>query len=399
MPTNFALHRRAQDCIAQSYLTNSKRPESLVKGVYPTHVRRGQGCYLWDHEGRKYLDFICGLGTNILGYGNATVNQAIADQLAHGYSHSLATHLELETAEKVKELFPFVEAVKFLKSGSEACSAAIRIARAKTEKMLVLSEGYHGWHDEFVSLTPPAVGVPGRGFMAKAEGSLGPNVAAIIVEPFITDTSRERIEWLKQLREDCTKHGVMLIFDEVITGFRTPKFSVAEYLGIRPDIIVLGKAIANGMPLAAVGGKYDVMNCGEYFISSTYAGETLSLAAAKATMTLLQTKFDINWLWEKGQVFLDNFNAIWPDKLRIEGYPSRGAFKGDDTVKALFMQEACKAGMLFGPSWFYNFALAEEAPTALGIIKSIMIKIKNGEVKLEGEMPKSPFAQKVREQS
>lgn len=395
---NWEHHRRAQDCIAQSYLTNSKRPEALVKGVFPTHIKRGQGAFLWDHQGKKYLDFICGLGTNLIGYGHSKVNAAISAQLAHGYSHSLATHLELEAAEKLKELFPFVDAVKWTKTGSDACSAAVRIARAKTGRNVVLSEGYHGTDDQFVALTPPAIGIPPRDWV----GVLDLNhdldcIAAIIIEPVITDASPERLAWLQMIRELCTKRGVMLIFDEIITGFRFPKYSVASYCGVTPDLICLGKAIAGGMPLACVGGKYDVMNCGEYFISSTYAGETLSLAAAKEVMTLLQTTYDITWLWANGKSFQDEFNSLWPEQLTIEGYPSRGTFKGDPMVKALFWQEACKAGMLFGPSWWMSFPLAEESKNAMVSIRAIMQRIKRGEVKLEGELPQAPFAQKARE--
>jgi glutamate-1-semialdehyde 2,1-aminomutase len=400
----FYWHRRAQGCIGQSYLTNSKRPESLVKGVFPTHVARGQGCYLWDHNGKKYLDFICGLGTNILGYGHERINQAITTELRHGYSHSLATHHEIEAAEKIKELFPFIDAVKFLKSGSEACSAAVRIARAATGRDIVLSEGYHGWHDDFVSLSPPATGVPREPFWTRAIDKLGVHpldsrVAAVIVEPVITDYSRDRIEWLKQLRADCTKHGALLIFDEVITGFRFPKYSVASWCGITPDLIVLGKALANGMPLAAVGGKFPVMNCGEYFVSSSYAGETLSLVAAKATMTLLQTKYELPWLWKQGQTFLDEFNAMWPGNLWIEGYPTRGVLKGEPLTRALFQQECAKAGILIGPSPFFNFPLADEWKDAMHAMNGIVMRLKCGQVQLEGELPKSPFAQRVREEA
>jgi glutamate-1-semialdehyde aminotransferase len=129
------MHRRAQRCIAQAALTNSKRPETFVKGIYPTHVKRGQGCWLWDHKGNRYLDFVCGLGTNILGYAHTQVNQAISEQMAFGASLSLSTHVELEAAEKLKEMFPFVDAVKWLKTGNEATLAALRIARAYKQKL------------------------------------------------------------------------------------------------------------------------------------------------------------------------------------------------------------------------------------------------------------------------
>jgi len=399
----FTLHRRAQNCIAQNYLTNSKRPETFVKGVYPSHIKRGHGCWLWDHNDKKYLDFICGLGTNIIGYGHTQVNTAIAEQLNYGYSHSFGTHHEIELAEYMKGLFPFVDCWKFSKTGSEACNAAIKIARAATGRSLILSEGYHGHGDDFISLTEPALGVPKspgfvRAIRALEVDTIHPGVAAVIVEPVITDWSNERRAWLQNLRDVCTKNEVLLIFDEVINGFRFPKFCVSNYWGITPDLLILGKAMANGMPLAAVGGKFSVMNKAEYFISSTYAGETLSLVAAKKTMELLQSKFDINTLWKQGQAFIDDFNTVCPELVRIEGYPTRGVFVGDATSKALFMQEACLAGMLFGPSWFFNYGLADEASNALSAIKAILGRIKRGEVKLKGELPKSPFAQKVRGQ-
>jgi glutamate-1-semialdehyde 2,1-aminomutase len=409
MKDPFLYHRRAQDCIAQGYLTNSKRPSCHVAGVYPTHVKSGHGCWLWGMDGKKYTDFICGLGTNLLGYGNARVAHAINTQLVHGYCHSFATYHELEAAEKLKEMFPFVDAVKFLKTGSEACSAAVRIARAVTDRDVVLSEGYHGWHDGFVSLTKPALGVPHsyqlldwkhiyRLDEAKSWGDYEwSKVAAVIVEPVITDHSPERRKWLQELREKCTRHGALLIFDEVITGFRWPKYSVSNYWDITPDLIVLGKALGGGMPLAAVGGKYAVMNGAEYFVSSTYAGETLSLTAAKTLMTLLQTKYDLNQLWEQGERFLAQFNALWPEGVRIEGYPTRGVFKGDATLKALFFQECCKAGLIFGPSWFFSFPLAEETHGVLDTCRDVLTRIRLGQVKLEGDMPQSAFSQKVRE--
>jgi len=392
-------HRRAQDCIAQSYLTNSKRPEALVKGVYPTHVQSGQGCFLWDHSGKKYLDFVTALGTNLVGYAHPKVNAAIIAQMGSGASHSLGTHVEIDAAEKLKELFPFVDAVKWTKTGSDACSAAIRIARAKTGRTQVYSDGYHGTHDSFVSLSQPAIGVPLGLHTYKLGDRLIDNaVAAVIVEPIITDTSVDRIAWLRQLREDCTKHGVMLIFDEIITGFRFPSYSVSAHYGITPDLICLGKAIASGMPLACVAGKYDVMNCAEYFWSSTYAGETLSLAAAIATMKLLQTEYSTAWLWSNGEQFLKDFNDVYPEKIWLEGYPSRSAFKGDELTRALFFQECCRAGILVGPSFWMNYPLIEEAKNALVAMTAILGRIKRGEVELLGEMPTSPFAQKMREQ-
>lgn len=391
---------RSKQCIAHSALTNSKRPSCFVAGVYPTHLQSGQGAIVTDPDGNKYLDFITGLGCSILGYANAEVNQAIISRLEKGATLSLGTPLEVECAEKIKELFPWTDQVRFLKTGSDACSAAIKIARAKTGQSIILSDGYHGWDDPFMSLTQPAIGVPPDVNMSKLRAEYEDmdlwNVAAVIIEPIVTDWSIERLNWLRKLRADCTRLGVLLIFDEIITGFRWPKFSVSNYYGIEPDILCLGKAIANGLPLSVVAGKKAVMECEDYFISSTFAGETLSLASALKTMTLLQTKHSLNELWIQGEAFLKRFNSFAPDQIRIAGYPTRGAFEGDQYFKALFWQESCRAGLLFGPSWFFNFSHIEHAEIVLSTCADIINRIKTGHVTLNGSMPKIPMAQQIR---
>ncbi len=389
---------RSRACIAQGALTNSKRPETFVEGVYPTHVTHGEGAYVYDVDGRKYFDFICGLGSNLFGYDDYYVGS----NHTRG-SYSLGSTLEVMVAERLKELFPFVDKMKFLKTGTEACNAAIRIARAWTGRDLIISEGYHGWGDTFISLDAPAAGIPNSDQrivkLDEATPYAWETAAAVIVEPVMIDYSPTRRQWLEAIREKCTKHGVMLIFDEVITGFRFPKFSVARHWSITPDLICLGKAFANGLPLSVVAGKAAVMDNPAYFVSSTFAGDMASLAAARMVMSLLATEnCSMNELWNKGQDWLDRFNEIWPEKIWLEGYPTRAAFKGDDMVKALFWQEAVRAGILFGPSWFFNFPMAQmDLSVQLQSLKEILCKIKNGQVKLEGKMPVPPKAQMMRD--
>lgn len=391
------LFNRSEQAIAHGALTNSKRAQCFVKGVYPTHLREGKGCYVWDTLGNRYIDFICGLGSSILGYANEEVNGAMMAQLRRGSTFSLGTELEVLVAEKVKELFPFIEKVRILKTGTDACNAALRIARTKTGRGSVISNGYHGWGDEFTSLTPPAHGVVGSYKIAK-EGEINSDTAALIVEPVITDATPERVNTLREMRKECTRTGAMLIFDEIITGMRFPKFGVSNYFGIEPDILCLGKAIANGMPVSIIAGKTDVMECDDYFVSSTFAGETVSLAAALKTMGLLQTKFKLEYLWQEGKKFQDRFNSIAPELISIEGYPTRGVFKGEMFHKALFWQEACKAGLLFGPSFFFNFSHIDVADQVISSCEGILRRIKTGSVVLEGELPQVPYAQKTREQ-
>lgn len=394
------LYQRSKLSIAQGALTNSKNPSSFVFGVYPTHVHHGQKAQLVLEGGARYIDYICGLGANLFGYGNEKIADAVRHVLYQGWSHSLPTHHEVEASEALKTLFPWVETFKFVKTGTDACSAALRIARNATGRSLVLSEGYHGWSDGFVSLTKPACGVPDQTGIAKLERleQIDESVAAVIVEPVITDWSIERRRWLEGLREVCSKSGALLIFDEIITGFRFQKHSVAKAFGIEPDLICLGKSIANGLPLSAVGGKYKVMDDPKYFVSSTFAGEILSLVACKAVIDLIKkdTKYDVELLWNLGKRFLDRFNEI-SDRVKIEGYPSRGVFVGDPLDVALFHQEAAKARILFCKSWFFNWDLAEHTDVVINTCSDILGRIHRGEVQLEGELPQSPFSMKVRE--
>lgn len=388
---------RAHNAIAQGALTNSKRPESFIEGIYPTHAKKGIGPYLYCGD-KKYLDYICGLGVNLLGYGNDAIAEDIFEQYLYGSCLSLSSELEIEVAEKLKSIFLWPDLWKFLKTGSDACSAAIKIARSYTKRDLVLSQSYHGWNDDFVSLTYPALGVPKRDFIKSFDLNLIPEAACVIIEPVETEFNEERREFLKALRSECSKYGTILIFDEIITGFRFKNHSVSRYYGIEPDLIVLGKALGGGLPLSAVGGKKEVMNCGDYFISGTFFGEQVSLRACLTFLNLMtkdHSKYSVNTLWEKGKLFYDKFNKLSPE-VRLVGYPSRGVFQGDALTKALFFQEACKAGILFGPSWFLNFAMFDYMDITLKTCEDIFRNIKNGRVRLEGNMPVTPFAQKMR---
>jgi glutamate-1-semialdehyde 2,1-aminomutase len=384
--TDWTLHKMAQSCIAQSYLTNSKRPECFVKGVYPTHMLRGKGCYLWDKQNKKYIDFITGLGTNLLGYANEKItNAVVVDALHQGNLFSLASEQELKTAEKLKEVFPWVDCWKFLKTGGEACGAAIKIALKATpnNKHEIITQGYHGWREKDENYIQDIF-------------YLGEDTAAVIIEPIISDASEDRIKWLREVREKCTNYGVLLIFDEVVTGFRFPGFSASKYYGIEPDLIVIGKAMANGYSLAAVGGKYAVMNQ-DYFVSSTYSSSMDALVACEQVVTLLQKEYRLEDLWIKGGKFMENFNKLWPEKIKIEGYPTRGVFKGDPEIVALFFQEACYGGILLGPSFFFNFPLMEVSDMVLNTFADIIQRLRLGMVKLNGEAPKPAVAAKMRE--
>lgn len=396
---------RAELAIAQGALTNSKRPSCFPEN-YKSHFKRGHSAYMYTADNTHFVDFICGLGSCLFGHANTVINDAICKQVNNGLLLSMGSELEVEAAERAKELWPYIDRLRFLKTGSDACNAAIRIARTYTGKPLVLSQGYHGNGDEFVSLTPPHFGVDVNYRMAKLEEYEADgdflfktiNLAAVIVEPIETDSSSKRIEWLHKLRDACTKAGAVLIFDEVITGMRYPKLSVANYYNIKPDITCFGKAIAGGLPLSIVGGKEEIMNAGEWFYSSTFAGEMTALAAFMAAANLVTSgKYEVEDLIKRSTWFCDAFNEIFDGKLKIEGYGTRGVLVGEDEIKHTFMQEAFKSNMLFGPSFFTNFGHIPIFDTCLHTIKQISLNMKLGKARLVGRKPTKPFAQIVRE--
>lgn len=401
---SIALQRRADDVIAGGALTNSKRPQSFVRGVYPTHLHSGLGAYVKDVDGNGYIDYICSLGAVLFGYKNPKIEQAVIEQITkRGPIFSLGTELEVEVAEGYRDRFSYLQQVRFLKTSSEACAAALRIARAYSGKKYVLSQGYNGWHDEFTFLTPPAHGVPdvfsksiGKLPIDYSPSLLENEVAAVILEPVITDNSPERIAWLHRLRADTKKHNVLLIFDETITGLRYPGLSVAKCSSIDPDLMVMGKSIAGGYPLSMLGGRRDVMSS-DYFVSSTFAGDCVALSAAKAILDLIKEPGLLDLLHAKAQLFCTHFNNIEPNLIRIDGYGTRGLLVGSDLNKALFMQECVKAGLLFGPSFFYGTTHQDYDDHAYSICKAVLTRIKNNEVSLEGDMPQKAYAQKARE--
>jgi glutamate-1-semialdehyde aminotransferase len=395
--------------IAQGCLTNSKHPDRFVKDVYPQVVSHGRSCYLWDIQGRKYVDFICGLGTNLYGYGNENIKREMVRNSGWGSCHSFPSKWEIKTAKKVKECMPWVQRVKFVNDGSSACTAACLIARAyhqsrgNVEKLQIVSDGYHGWHPEFTYLTKPRNGVIG-GFSISSGETLDQAhdslefIAAMIIEPVVVDDSKAHIEALKDKVEFCRDNDILVIFDETITALRYPKLSVARYYNIIPDLFIFGKALGNGEKISCVCGPEKIMDC-DYFVSGTYHGHAPSLIASHMVLHMAKTdsRFDVQVLKDRGIEFMEKFNELTVEHgIRLHGYGTRGVFKGDELAKAIWMQEMCKAGYLFGPSFFLNWDLLEHLDGVLYFTERIMEKIKNGTVKLEGKMPTSPFSSKAR---
>jgi len=250
--------------------TGSTRPDALfgAEGAegeaapVPDRVTRAAGCRVWDAGGREYVDYVMALGAVALGYGHPAVNRAACDAVANGVVGPLAPVIEEELAAALCDAIPWIEAVRFLKSGAEAVAAAVRLGRVATGRDRVLGCGYHGWLDWCQGGAGEGVPAAIRGLYAElpfnevdrtraAIRAAGDQLAVVVVEPLVV--AEPTRDWLETLRAETTRVGAVLVFDEIKTAFRLAVGGAAQRYGIHPDLMVLGKALANGFPLAAVG--------------------------------------------------------------------------------------------------------------------------------------------------
>jgi glutamate-1-semialdehyde 2,1-aminomutase len=322
-PATRALFDRAKRTVPGGAGSTARLPRNGWK-PYPLFVAHGSGSRLTDVDGNTYIDYLLGLGPMILGHRHPAVTQAVADAIENlGTCFGLPYDLEVVAAEKVAAAVPGIEQVRFTNSGSEAVGTAVRLARATTGRRVVVRfEGhYHGWQDTvyWSNHVDPLLAGPanhprpvamGPGVPAELEGTLevltwndpesfvslmdsrGEEVAAVLTEPAVFNTGCILPEpgYLELLRSETRKHGVMLIFDEVITGFRFARGGAQEWFGVLPDLTTLAKGLGGGFPVAAVGGTTEAMRLvadGVYSHSGTYNANTVQCAAVAATMDVL----------------------------------------------------------------------------------------------------------------
>lgn len=361
---------RAERVIPLGSQTFSKSRTQYPFGVSPYFVTRAKGSRVWDVDGNEYLDLINALCSITLGHCDPDVTAAVQAQLELGTIFSLGTELEIQVAEKMVEMIPCAEKVRFGKNGSDATSGAIRVARAFTGRDRIAVCGYHGWQDWYIGSTTRHLGVPGavralthtwtyndpetlKSLFKAHPGEF----AAVILEPM--NVAYPKPGFLAEVQELCRKDGALLVFDETITGFRYAAGGAQELFGVTPDLATFGKGLANGYPLSAVAGRADIMKLmEEIFFSFTFGGETLSLAAALASMAKLQSHPVISTLHAQGSKLLASVGEIIDrhglgEVLGLAGHPSWSFLTFQNTgsctmweVKTLFMQEAFKRGLL-----------------------------------------------------
>ncbi len=371
------LWARAQGLIPAGTQTLAKGPGQHVRGVSPMYLRRGKGARVWDVDGNEYLDMTMAVGPLVLGYGHPAVDEAIRRQLDDGITFSLMHPLEVEVAEAIRILVPFAESVRFSKTGADVTSAAVRLTRAATGRRKVLCCGYHGWHDWYISVTDRARGIPDAvaeltrtveyNDLDGATASLDADTACVILEPVVFEPPKPG--YLEGLKEACRRNGTLLVFDEMWTGFRLGLAGAAGHFGVTPDLVTYSKAIANGMPLAVLAGRRDVMALleKEVFFFTTFGGEALSLAAAAATLRELETRDVPAALAATGRQIRDGIDEIarglgitgW---VRCAGMDPRTTLVFDPAagnpldLKSLLSQELLRRGVLWGGIHNVSFA-------------------------------------------
>jgi len=362
--------KRAEELIPTGTQTFSKMPNRFAMGLTPKFIDYGEGAYLWDVDGNKYLDYVGALGPIILGYNYKPVNDAIRKQLEKGIIFSLGNPLEIELAELLTEIIPSAEMVKFGKNGNDVTNAAIRIARAYTGRDKIAMCGYHGWQDWHIITTSRNLGIPKKlnefsltfeynniDSLEKLFEENKDQIAAVILEP--VNLFEPKNNFLDSVKQSAHKNETLLIFDEIKTGFRCHIGGAQTLYDVIPDLSCFGKAMANGMPMSALVGKKEIMELwGNAFFSIQAGGELLSIAASIATIKELKKTDAISKVHDVGLLLKEGCKDLI-QKHRLEAYmdifglPQYTIFDFKETksvsaeqIKTLFIQEAIKRHIL-----------------------------------------------------
>ena len=399
LKNSFDLLDKSKKLIPSLTQTFSRAAYTFVEGSFPVYAKSAEGSHFTDVDNNEYIDYLCGLGPVILGHKYKRVDDAIREKLDRGILFSLPHKLELDVSELICNMVPSAEMVKFSKTGSGSATGAIRGARALTKRDKIAYCGSGGvWHDWYATIISWNHGVPkfnqdlilhfdyndfdGLEYIFEQNKD---EIACVFMEATIFN--RPKNDFLSKVKKLAHENNTVLIFDEIVTGFRFANGGAQELFGVEPDITVLGKGIANGMPLSAVTGKTEYMKIfDDVFFSTTYAADTLSLAACQATILEFKEKPVVKTIWENGALLMEQFNKITSENsinLHFEGYPVRIKVVGQDSegndsilLRSLFIQEFVKRGIFVHPGIVYiSFSHTKEDidKTIQALIDSIPI--------------------------
>jgi len=401
---SYELYGRA--CKVMPGGVNSPVRSGRAVGAEPIFVANASGAHIWDEDGNRYIDYVCSWGPLILGHAHPEVVKAVKGASEKGTSYGIPTRLEVQMAELVVEMVPSIEMVRFVNSGTEATMSALRLARGVTgrSKIVKFTGCYHGHSDCLLVEAGSGIatlGIPGSpgvpkevvlhtitlpyndgAVVEKVMDEVGREVAAIIVEPVAGNMGVIPPEpgFLEGLRNICDKYGALLIFDEVITGFRLASGGAQEFYSVKPDITCLGKIIGGGLPVGAYGGGRDIMAQvapeGNIYQAGTLSGNPLAMAAGIATLSILKEKPEIYSELEKKGAYLERGLREVAKHAGVEvtvqrvgsmgcGFFGKGPIKNFDDVKkcdtelyARFWKGMLDEGVYLAPSQFEAFFIS-----------------------------------------
>jgi glutamate-1-semialdehyde aminotransferase len=397
-----ALRDKSLELIPGASQTFSKAPRTFVQGVAPVFLQRGRGGRVWDLDGHEYIDYILGLGSVFLGYHDRQFEEAVFAQITDGVNFGLPHPLECEVAERLVAHIPCAEMVRFGKNGSDATSGAVRLARFVTGREVILCCGYHGWQDWYIGTTSLAGGVPESvrrltvsfpyndlAALAALFDRHAGQVAAVIMEPMGTVWPDEG--YLDGVRGLCSRHGAVLIFDEVLSGFRFGLAGAQGHFGVTPDLACLGKAMGNGFPISCIVGRRDLMKeYNQVFFSFTAGGEAASLAAARHVMDRLAVPGTIEAMWDTGRDLMDGVTRLAEEAglaevVECHGYPARHVIGlshpdvAQPVLRTFWQQETVSRGVFNNA--YHNLCLAhtgQDVRFTLEIYAQVMAALKQG---------------------
>lgn len=356
------------------------RTDEVFPGNAPKIIERSKGVYTWDVDGNKYLDYGMACRSVTVGYDYDRISEAAIRQIHNGNTATKASRIEVEAAEKMCDLFPWVDMIKFAKNGSTVTSAAIKLARAYTGKKYIArcrEHAFFSYDDWFIGSTVMNAGVPTEIQSLTLQFSFNDidsvktlfeeykgEIAALIMEP--CDTQEPINNFLQEVKKLCTEYGVVYILDEMITGFRWDLQGACKYYGVEPDLVTFGKGMANGFSVAALGGKREIMNLGGltpgkervFLISTTHGAEMSSLGALVETINVYEELNVTNHIWDMGKRLVSGLNEIAKEFSLQEYFYIEGAAcspnlvvcdqnkKSSFAYKTVFLYEMLEQGIL-----------------------------------------------------
>lgn len=385
-------YHKSKTLLEKAFKFIPEQTMTFAKGAHnfppdaPSYVQAAMGCQFIDVDGNTFIDYTMGLGTAVLGYSDPEVTKAVIDQASKGTLYSLPSSLEVQMAEKLVEIIPSAEKVRLYKNGADVCTLAVRLSRSYTNKDHVLFSGYHGHHEWYSHVLRDSGTLRDtstfshkinyndfEGIVQKVE-ALDENVACIMLEMAFDAPENNFLEKTKRY---CDEKNIVLVFDEMWTGFRFPSYSFQEFIGVTPHLSVFSKGIANGYTISAIVGRGDIMDeFKNVWGFTTFGGDAMSIAAVLKTIERIEETDAIAKIWSKGELLQNEINQLiikhnLNHKMYISGYPCRFKLEFKDDFDARRAIEIIKKTLLENGIFWNNMFILSLAHQDIHLRKTI----------------------------